>query len=143
MYPQDQATLSIESSDQERPIVSALLSKAEEGLDEAKRYVAWAVGLLDKEKEKLVITAHYVCGADLKWISMVYHHQTYWAQRICNQAFKQIDAHIGESNEATDCGELDTLIAKWEKADKEFRDNLPIELFNQPPDDIAMLMGIP
>ncbi len=133
----------IESYDLERSSVSELLSRAEEELDEAKRCVAWAVGLLGTEKEKLVITAHYVCSADLKWISTVYHHRTYWAQRICNQALKKIDAHIGEPNEATDCGELDTLIAKWEKADKEFRDSLPIEPFNQPPDDIAMLMGIP
>ena len=67
----------IESYDQERSIVSALLSKAEKDLAEAKRHVAWAVGLLEKKNEKSVITAHYVCGADLKWISMVYHHRTY------------------------------------------------------------------
>lgn len=67
----------IESYDQERPIISVLLSKAESELAEAKRHVAWAMGLLEKENEKLVITAHYVCGADLKWISTVYHHRTY------------------------------------------------------------------
>ena len=133
----------IESYDQERPFIAELLSKAENELAEAKRNVSWAIGLLEKEKEKLVIIAHYVCGADLKWISSVYHHRTYWAQGVCNEALKIINAHMGEAVETTDCGELDRLIDKWEKGDEEFRENLPVEPFNQPPDDIIMLMGMP
>ena len=133
----------IESYDQERPFIAELLSKAENELAEAKRNVSWAIGLLEKEKEKLVIIAHYVCGADLKWISSVYHHRTYWAQVVCNEALKIINAHMGEAVESTDCGELDRLIDKWEKGDEEFRENLPVEPFNQPPDDIIMLMGMP
>ena len=38
-------------------------------------------------------------------------------------------------------GELDCLIARWKKDDREFRDNLSIEPFNQPLDEMAMLMG--
>lgn len=133
----------IEAYEQERPVVSELLSKAEKELAEAKKHVAWAVGQLEKKNEKIVITAHYVCGADLKWISMVYRHRTYWAQEVCNRALKAINAHLGELAETTDCGELDRLIRKWEKDDREFRDNLPVEPFNQPPDDMGMLMGMP
>jgi hypothetical protein len=73
----------------------------------------------------------------------VYHHRTYWAQGVCNEALKIINAHMGEAVESTDCGELDRLIDKWEKGDEEFRENLPVEPFNQPPDDIIMLMGMP
>lgn len=133
----------IESYDQERPFVSELLSKAEKELGEAKRQIAWAVGLLEKKNEKIVVTAHYVCGADLKWISMVYHHRTYWAQEVCDRALGKINAHMGEPAGAMDCDELDRLIGKWEKDDEEFRDNLPVEPFNQPPDDMVMLMGMP
>lgn len=131
----------IESYDQERPIVSELLSKAEKEFVEAKRHITWAVSLLEKKNEKLVITAHYVCDADLKWISTVYHHRTYWAKEVCDRALKVINAHMGESVETTDCSELDRLIAKWKKDDREFRDNLPVEPFNQPLDELAMLMG--
>lgn len=133
----------IESYDQERPFISELLSKAEKELAEANRNIAWVVGLLEKEKEKLVITAHFVCGADLKWISMVYYHRTYWAQEVCDRALKVINVHMGEPAGTIDCGELDCLIAKWKKDDREFRDNLPVEPFNQPLDEMAMLMGTP
>lgn len=133
----------IESYDQERPFISELLSKAEKELIEAKKHIAWAIGLLEKKNEKLMIVAHYVCGADLKWISTVYHHRTNWAQEVCNRALEKINAHMGEPVGTTDCGELDRLIVKWEKDDVEFRDNLPVEPFNQPPDDTVMLMGMP
>ena len=133
----------IESYDQERPIISKLLSKAEKELTEAKRHVAWAIGLLEKEKEKLVITAHYVCGADLKWVSTVYRHKTYWAQEVCSKALEKINAHMEEAAETMNSDELDRLIGKWEKDDEEFRNNLPVEPYNQPIDDILMLMGIP
>ena len=103
--------------------------------------IAWAVGLLEKKNAKLVITAHYVCDADLKWISLVYHHRTYWAQEVCDRALEVINTHLGEPAGITDCGELDCLIARWKKDDREFRDNLPIEPFNQPLDEMAMLMG--
>lgn len=133
----------IESYDQERSVIDELLHKAEKELAEAKRRTGWAVGLLEKEKEKLVITAHYICGADLKWISTVYHHETYWASVVCNKALEKIHAHMDELAETTDCGELDRLIRKWEKDEEGFRDNLPVEPFNQPVDDMLMLMGMP
>jgi hypothetical protein len=48
---------------------------------------------------------------------------------------------MGEPAGTTDCCELDRLIEKWKKDDREFRDNLPVDPFNQPLDEMAMLMG--
>lgn len=130
----------------ERPAVCKLLYRAEKECNEAKTRVALAIRRLGNDVQKLVITAHFVCGADLKWISTVYGHKSYWAKDVCDKALAIINPHISEEiagGSFTDAiTELEMQIRKWEKDDAEFREKLAAEVPHEPLDDRKMILGL-
>lgn len=133
-----------ESFAAEAPVVSDLLSQVKEECAVAKNCVAWAISLLENDVQKTVITAHYVCEADLKWISAVYARRTYWANGIRDDALKvivgRLNDMIPDSKEAV--ADLDRLITKWKEVEAGYKAYLAQQPLHEPLDDNRMLMGL-
>ena len=124
----------------ERPSVYDLLDLAEQNCSIAKERVASAIAVLESDDQKIILTAHYLCGADLKWISAVYQHREYWASDLCKKALETIKEHPGDTK--VNVCEVDQLADKWERDERDFKDKLSEELPNPPLDDNRMLMGL-
>ena len=128
----------IEDNASEISSVHDLLLQAEKECDEAKNNVAHAICALDKDEQKIVLAAHYVCGADLKWMSSVYGHWTNWGDEVRDRALKKMPIEEGVG----DCTELDRLIRQWQEDEAEFKAFLEQKPSHPPLDDRDMLMGL-
>lgn len=78
--------------------------------------------MLKDERQRLVMTAHYICMADWKHISAVFGHQDRWAKDIHVKAMKVIDGLFRSddwyaADHAAD-REIDILIREWKIAER-------------------------
>jgi len=78
--------------------------------------------MLKDEKQRLVMTAHYICMADWKHISAVFGHQDRWAKDIHVKAMKVVDGLFRNgdwyaADHAAD-QEIDILIREWKIAER-------------------------
>ena len=78
--------------------------------------------MLKDEKQRLVMTAHYICMADWKHVSAVFGHQARWAKDIHVKAMKVVDGLFRNgdwyaADHAAD-QEIDILIREWKIAER-------------------------
>ena len=129
----------------ETSAVQRILAQAEQNCSEAKVRVARVICGLEDETQRLILVAHYVCGADLKWISVVYGHNPYWAKEIRDNSLEIVDCDAGEialKSDTQRTRDLDRLIDKWTEEESKYNETLAQEAPRQMLDDRMMLMGL-
>ena len=89
---------------------------AEKDYVRARRIVGDKIYSLPDEKQRMVMTAHYLCFTDWKIISRVYGHQDRWAKDVHVTAMEEIDQLLMENIPEEDLVgdfEIEDMIFQW------------------------------
>ena len=144
-----------EANNEESGQIEPMLESSELESFRAWHAVAGIISLLEKENQKLVMAAHYLCGADWNRISRVYEHQDRWAVQLCRDAFNilaGLELGVSCSDDPDDAeAEIERLTRKWETDEAayesklaEAKKNVAAERKNpnEPIDDLKMVLGL-
>ena len=118
----ERALLVKEARGGELPGVKWLLDISTRECLQMRTTVGRLICMLKDEKQRLIMTAHYICMADWKHISAVFGHQDRWAKDIHVNAMKTIDGLFRHGDwyapdRAAD-QEIDILIREWRIAER-------------------------
>jgi len=119
-----------------------LLAEADKECAAARKRVAAAVCSLKDEKAQIVITAHYICEADLKWISAVYGYRSYWAKEVRDKALTELSVSRSTNRASGNTADLERLISKWNEDEARYKAAIAREPARAPLNDNLMLMGL-
>lgn len=130
--------------EEEIPRLRSIWDVSVKEISDTRIVVADIICSLSDEQQRLILTAHYICGAKWSRISDVYGHQERWAKEKHNHAVKVIGSKIktaSEHHSDRDAAltEIARLEMKWKNDEFEWRMKKRKE---QPtPDDIRLVFG--
>lgn len=135
-----------EESTKEKKSVGQLVDASEEECLNAWHRVAWMISHVKKREQKLIMAAHYICGADWKWISAVYEHQARWAKDKNLRAMTKI-VDLLRKEENFNCSpeiedEMKGLIEEWKLDEMIFKEVIGFKPSPEPVNDKKLILGL-
>lgn len=161
-----------EGNEEQKSWTEKMIEESEDECFDAWNVVAGVICGLENGNEKLVLTAHYLCGAKWEFISRVYGKQDRWATELHRRALKKLEMLIQkeETSKQSENGsrtmnygvfpvgsrlkaacsdesaaEITKIIQQWEKDEVDYQRPVIEEKPYQPIellDDMRLVMGL-
>ena len=123
--------------------LNPILHEAEMDCARALKDVGGMICRLQDERQRMVMTAHYLCFVDWKIISRVYGRQDRWAKDVHVKAMAVIDRLLADDEPVGDPADIEDMIRRWKTDEFEWKiwERKRRELIREK-DDLRVLLAL-